>query len=181
MLTRLLLWSFVLFGSYSILSEANATPPFDRVVAFYYPWFGNPETDGRFVNWNHHVTVRNGQPKRHPRGDDIGADFYPELGCYSSNDPKVLQLHMEQLKQSGVGVLCASWWGKESFTDQALPGLFRAAEDAGLKINFHIEPFHGRSATTTRDAIAYLIEEVRRFACVAPPARTWQSTGILCL
>lgn len=128
-----------------------------RAVAFYYPWYGNPKTDGRYANWNHAVAVRNEPPRAFPGGEDIGANFYPSLGCYSVNDPKVLRGHTRQLRQAGVGVLCASWWGKDTFTDRALPALFKAAEEAGLKINFHIEPFPDRNARSTREAIAYLI------------------------
>ena len=127
-----------------------------RAVAFYYPWYGNPATDGRFANWNHAVAVRGEAPRSYPGGDDIGSNFYPSLGCYSVNDPNVLREHMRQLRQAGVGVLCASWWGRNTFTDRALPALFKAAEEAGVKVNFHIEPFPGRSATTTREAIEYL-------------------------
>ena len=35
-----------------------------RAVAFYYPWYGNPATDGRFANWNHAVAVRGEAPVR---------------------------------------------------------------------------------------------------------------------
>ena len=99
--------------------------------------------------------MRNEAPRSYPGGDDIGSNFYPSLGCYSVNEPKVLREHMRQLRQAGVGVLCTSWWGKDTFTDRALPGLFKAAEEADLLINFHIEPVPGRNATTTRRAIAY--------------------------
>jgi glycoprotein endo-alpha-1,2-mannosidase len=126
-------------------------------MAFYYPWYGNPKFDGRFANWNHAVAVREGPPRSYPGGDDIGANFYPALGCYSVNDPEVVAEHLRQLRRAGVGVLCVSWWGKDSFTDRALPGLFAAAEKAGLAINFHLEPFPGRTAATVRAAITYLI------------------------
>jgi len=128
-----------------------------RVMAFYYPWYGNPAVDAHYANWNHPVAVRNEPPRSFPGGDEIGSNFYPSLGCYSVNDPQVLGEHMGQLRQAGVGVICASWWGRDSFTDRALPALFKAAERAGLQITFHIEPFPGRNAITTRQAIAYLV------------------------
>lgn len=37
-----------------------------RAVAFYYPWYGNPATDGRFANWNHPVAVRGEAPRSFP-------------------------------------------------------------------------------------------------------------------
>ena len=129
----------------------------ERVIAFYYPWYGNPETDGRHANWNHAVAVRDEAPRAFPGGEDIGANFYPALGAYSSNDPRVLREHMRQLRRAGVGVLSASWWGADSFTGRALPGLVKAAEEAGLKVNFHLEPFPGRNAATTRAAIRHLV------------------------
>ncbi len=129
-----------------------------NVVAFYYPWYGNPATDGHYANWNHGVAVRQGPPRSYPGGEDIGANYFPELGSYSVNDPGVLKTHMNQLRHAGIGAICASWWGRDTFTDRALPALFAAAEEAGIVINFHIEPFSGRTASTTREAIAYLIE-----------------------
>jgi glycoprotein endo-alpha-1,2-mannosidase len=76
----------------------------------------------------------------------------------SCNDPELLRTHMRQLREAGVGVICASWWGRDTFTDRALPGVFRAAEEAGLKVNFHLEPFPGRNAASTRAAIQYLVQ-----------------------
>ena len=137
-------------------ANAHSAELENRAVAFYYPWYGNPSTDGRFANWNHPVAVRGEAPRSFPGGDDIGSNFYPSLGCDSVNDPNVLREHMRQLCQAGVGVICASWWGRNTFTDRALPALFKAAEQAGVKVNFHIEPFPGRNAATTRDAIEYL-------------------------
>jgi len=25
------------------------------MVAFYYPWYGNPQTDGKWLHWNHEI------------------------------------------------------------------------------------------------------------------------------
>ncbi len=134
----------IFLASFLYRGVAAETPrvqlPSLRVHAFYYPWYGNPETDGRFENWNHAVAVRNGPPRQFPGGDDIGANFFPALGCYSVNDPAVLDIHMRQLLRSRVGVISVSWWGKDTYTDRALPLLFQAAERHGIRINFHIEP-----------------------------------------
>jgi len=132
-----------------------------KLHAFYYPWYGNPETEGDYVQWNHAVAVRQGPPRSFPGGDDIGANFYPALGCYSNNDDGTLTTHMKQLKQAGVGVISVSWWGKDSFTDKTLPRLFRVAGEHGIKINFHFEPRlgpGGRNASMVRDGLVYLID-----------------------
>ena len=156
----------VIGGLFSIayLSSLSAQEPSDLVHAFYYPWYGNPSTDGRYEHWNHPVAVRKGPPRQFPGGDDIGANFYPALGCYSTNDSEVLDTHIEQLVHAGVGVISVSWWGRDSYTDRALTPLFQAAEKGGIQICFHLEPHlgpGGRNAQLVRDAIVYLLDKFR--------------------
>jgi len=153
--------SVLLFVVLPAWSQTAGDGPSERVHAFYYPWYGNPATDGRYANWNHPVAVRDGRPRQFPGGDDIGANFYPELGCYSANDPNTLEIQMRQLRRAKVGVISVSWWGRDSFTDRTLPGLFRAAEKHGIRINFHLEPHLGpgkRDAQKVRDAVVYLLD-----------------------
>ena len=140
---------------------AEQRRPCRRVHAFYYPWYGNPQTDGAYSHWNHPVAVRNEPARQFPGGDDIGANFYPALGCYSSNDSDLVDQHMRQLRRARVGVISVSWWGKDSFTDRALPLLLRAAQEHGIQICFHVEPHiasGGRDAKSVRDAIVYLLD-----------------------
>ena len=154
----------LLMAFQTCLCAADVTAPSlnTRIHAFYYPWYGNPDTDGRYANWNHPIAVRNGPPKQFPGGDDIGANFFPALGCYSVNDQTLVESHMRQLKRARVGVICVSWWGRDSFTDRSLPLLFKTAEKHGIEINFHLEPHLGqgkRTARQVRDAIVYLVDK----------------------
>jgi len=129
--------------------------PSSCVIAFYYGWYGNPEFDGAYEHWSHTVADQSG--KRFPGRDDIGANYYPQAGCYSCNHPKTLDRQMRELKSAGVGVISSSWWGKNSPTDKLLPKLLDAASRHGLKVNIHVEPFAGRNARTTREAIVYIL------------------------
>jgi glycoprotein endo-alpha-1,2-mannosidase len=154
--------------------ELSTEPPSERVHAFYYPWYGNPLVDGQYANWNHAVAVRNGPARQFPGGDDIGANYYPALECYSVNDAKTVEAHMQQLRRARVGVISVSWWGRDSFTDRALPGLFRMAEKYGIQINFHIEPHLGagkRNAQQVRAAIVTLIDRYGDFPALYRHAR----------
>ena len=78
------------------------------VHIFYYPWYKNPAIDGKYEHWNHqlipHWSDKTQTRQRHhiPPGD-IGANFYPELGAYSSADPKVIRTHMRDISNAGVG------------------------------------------------------------------------------
>ena len=81
-----------------------------NVHAFYYPWYGNPETDGQYLHWNHQYLQHwdQNEAKKWPHGqhkppDDIGAQFYPELGPYSSRKVEVMEEHMKQIRSAGVG------------------------------------------------------------------------------
>jgi glycoprotein endo-alpha-1,2-mannosidase len=112
--------------------------------------------DGGYSNWNHPV-AQEGIPA-FPGGDDIGANYYPEMGCYSSNSREDVDRHMKMLRSAGVGVISLTWWGKGSYTDKSAGIVFDAAGENGIKVNFHLEPFPGRSAQTTHDAIKYLID-----------------------
>lgn len=85
-------------------------PPNYYVHAFYYIWYGNPKFDGKYIHWDHpqlphwDSKVAEGYPQgRHSPPDDIGANFYPSLGAYSSRDPSVLEAHMQQLRSAAVG------------------------------------------------------------------------------
>ena len=138
---------------------AGETQPSYDIHTFYYPWYGNPQTDNYYEHWNHQQSVKKGEPKNYPGGDDIGADFYPKLGCYSSNSDDDLNAHMEMLRRAQVGVICSSWWGKDSYTDKAVPRLLDASANHDIKVCFHIEPFPSRNAQTARDAIVYIVDK----------------------
>ena len=149
----------ICFGPVQGGIKAGEPKPNYDVHTFYYPWYGNPQTDNYYEHWNHQQSVKKGKSKKYPGGDDIGADFYPKLGCYSSNSEDDLNAHMQMLLRAQVGVICSSWWGKGSYTDKAVPRLLDAAANHGIKVGFHIEPFPGRNAQTTRDAIIYIIDK----------------------
>ena len=128
---------------------------------FYYAWYGTPEFDGEYRHWNHAVLAPDGSETdvSFPGGNDIGSNFFPRSGCYSSNDPETIARHCFEIRLAGAGVICVSWWGPGSFSDKAVPGILDAAWRHGLRVDFHIEPFEGRTAVTTRDAIAYIVDE----------------------
>lgn len=91
--------------------QSNDLPaPNYGVHVFYYPWYGSPAVDGRYLHWNHRL-LPHWKPEvaaRYPSGrhmppDDIGASFYPRLGPYSSRNPAVIEDHMRQIRSSGAG------------------------------------------------------------------------------
>jgi glycoprotein endo-alpha-1,2-mannosidase len=121
--------------------------PSARVAVFYYPWYRTPEVDGY---WDHWGETHFAPPL------DIASDFYPALGAYSIADPAVLAQHFAWLREAGVGVIISSWWGQRSREDRAVPLLLDVAEQYGIQVAFHIEPYGGRTAERLVDDVRYL-------------------------
>jgi glycoprotein endo-alpha-1,2-mannosidase len=127
-----------------------------EVSIFYYPWYATPEHDGHWSHWE-----QNGKAPEH---GDIGANFYPINGVYSSADAGVVESHMQQIAAAGVDTVVASWWGKGSYEDQVLDLLIKAAKPLHLKVAAHVEPYKGRSDSTLRSDHDYLYDRgVRDF------------------
>jgi hypothetical protein len=129
----------------AILPAAAAAAP--TVAVFYYPWYGNPATDGGYEMWS-----QNG----HVPPNDIYSAFFPLRGVYSNSDPRILDRQMAEIAGAGVDEVIASWWGWGSPTDKRLPAVLRAARRYGLTVAVHIEPFDGRTAAVVADDVNHL-------------------------
>ncbi len=129
-------------------SPTAGLPPASNVTAFFYAWYGNPSGDGAWRHWTQ---------RAHLPPDDIASAFYPERGPYSSRDPAVLSDQMAELVRARIGVIAVSWWGVGSWEDQSLDGIFSAAEAAGIKITFHVEPYQAQTVASVAADIRYLL------------------------
>jgi glycoprotein endo-alpha-1,2-mannosidase len=133
------------------LPPVEGPEPSYQVGAFYYPWYGNPDTDGEWIHWS---------DNSHTPPTDITSDYYPALGAYSSNDPGVVAQHMAWLRRAGVGVIIVSWWGQQgSREERPVPVLLQMAERYGIKVAFHIEPYSGRTADKLVSDVNYLYDK----------------------
>jgi glycoprotein endo-alpha-1,2-mannosidase len=143
-----------------------------EVHAFFYLWYGNPETDGKMLHWDHDI-LQHWTPSiaaQYPKGrflppGDIGATYMPARGFYSSNDPATLESQCLEMAAAGIDVVVASWWpanrpdGQGVDTDRCVPNLLDAASKAGLKVNFHLEPYTDRNPLTVRVDLEYIIAQ----------------------
>ncbi|KAF5899421.1 glycoprotein endo-alpha-1,2-mannosidase-like protein [Clarias magur] len=155
---------------------AGSHPSQDRGVSydvhiFYYTWYGNPQTDEKYLHWDH-ILVPHWDPKiaasypkgRHVPPEDIGSSFYPEMGPYSSRDPEVLESHMEQISTSGAGVVVLSWYPPGLADDHGepsedmVPSILDAALRHNLKVAFHIQAYKGRTEHSLHNNIKYIID-----------------------
>lgn len=132
-------------------SSTRAAPTLStRVQLFYYAWYGNPSVYGSWVHWPQGNTTP---------PNSISSDFYPQLGAYDSGDPAVLDQHMRWVQQTGAGVIVYSWWGQGSYEDRLVRKTLDAANQYGIKVAWHLEPYGGRTAQSTVNDINYIHQQ----------------------
>ncbi|MHC4607672.1 MAG: glycoside hydrolase family 71/99 protein, partial [Planctomycetota bacterium] len=108
-------------------AEVPARTHDKKVLAFYYPWYGNPEgASKRWYHWNP-------KTKRHD------STHTPELGWYDSHDRKTVDTHIEWAKSAGIDAFIVSWWGPGSFCDRAMPGILDQCEELGFQASVYYE------------------------------------------
>ncbi|MGZ8783344.1 MAG: alpha-mannosidase [Gaiellaceae bacterium] len=142
--------------------------PSARVGIFYYPWFATPQRDGHYAHWQQGGSL---PPV------DVASGFYPARGVYSSADALVVDAQMREIAAAGIGIVIASWWGRDSREDRRLPLLLAAARRHGLEVAGHLEPYGGRTVASTETDITYLrglgITDFYVWASVGLPDAEW--------
>ena len=83
-------------------------------------------------------------------------------------DPATIRQHFRDLQRAKVSVLAVSWWGQASkqgstdnqgvSTDLAAALLLRLADETAgaVSVCFHLEPYPGRSASSTLEDLQYI-------------------------
>jgi len=169
-LAILLTWACLLLpaAAWASVEEPNLPAPSARVGIFYYPWFATPRSDGHYAHWQQGGNV---PPV------SLASGFYPARGAYSSADELVLEAQMREIADAGIGTVIASWWGRGSLEDGRLPLVIAAARAHGLSVAAHLEPYAGRTVTTTEADIGYLrafgISDFYIWASVSLPDAEW--------
>jgi hypothetical protein len=113
----------------------------DIVAAFFYPWYGNPDTSGRWVHWD-------GESMQPPaRWTSRYLPNYPESGwnpavqLYDSTNPQVLRWQDRALVRAGIDIAISSWWGVGTYEDQALDRAIRACKSVQWCIYYEQEAY----------------------------------------
>jgi hypothetical protein len=117
---------------FAIVLLAPAAARGAETSVFYYPWWGTPQKDGKYLHWN---------KEGHLPPHDLASTFYPSRGAYSSRDWNVLSRQMSEIARAGVDEIISSWWGLGSPEADRLPTVMRAAWKHGLDVAVHLEPY----------------------------------------
>ncbi len=118
----------------------------DIVAAFFYPWYGNPGTSGRWVHWD--------DVNMHPPATwtSLYLPNYPQSGwnpavqLYDSTDTQVLRWQDRALARAGVDIAISSWWGVGTYEDQALARAIRTCKSVQWCIYYEQEAYGNPSA-----------------------------------
>ncbi len=158
----------IVTGRYKpLITPITPTPVPDSILSkqihiFYYPWYGNPEFDRRkpgtnSEGWRHWQQNVQGSPRFPPK--DLGSNFYPLLGAYSSSDPKTVSQHMKWIAQTDIGVVVMSWSGQGSWSDERTLLVLDSALEQGLEVAFLLEPYKGSTPESIKADINYIYHE----------------------
>lgn len=140
----------------SLAAENPPANPSRKVMAFYYPWYGNPDTSRTWLHWPEggHDPSRFDAQGLPP----IGASFHPVLGAYDSRDPRVIEQHLAWAEEAGIDVLIVSWWGRGHVTDVALGQLLDLAKETSVQVAFYYEDVPGERPEAFVSDILYLLD-----------------------
>jgi glycoprotein endo-alpha-1,2-mannosidase len=150
------------------LQVEPSAPTAGEVGIFYYPWYGTPIHDGRYLHW----TQNGATPPA-----TIASGYFPARGAYSSSDRLVLSGQMDEISAAGVTTVIVSWWGPGSTEDARLDAVVAAARPRGLKVAAHVEPYRGRTPAGVASDLARLrergIADAYVYDSIASPDEEW--------
>ena len=115
-----------------LLVPAVARAAAGETSIFFYPWWGTPKVDGKYLHWNQ---------RQHLPPDDLATTFYPARGVYSSADRRTLRAQLAEIRAIGVDEVVSSWWGWGSPEDVRLPAVLREARRQRLSVAVQVEPY----------------------------------------
>lgn len=124
------------------------------VLAFYYPWYGNPQgPSGRWFHWER-VSYAS-----------IGTSTdYPLLGPYDSWDPRVVRSHIAMAKAAGIDGFVCSWWGIGSFEDEAFARMLDVAASEGFNLTIYYESIRGDREPPSSQVVEELSYVIRKYS-----------------
>jgi len=123
-----------------------------EVLAVYYVWYGygNPPNGWDEVDTNKHVIAKTAR--------------YPVKGAYKSDDPAIIDWHIDQAKAHGITGFVVSWFGlAEKRIDGALAQLIERAEKKDFKIAVYWENQRDGGALMRQFAVDDLSHVVGRY------------------
>jgi len=124
------------------------------VLAFYYTWYGRPETHGRWFHWD---------GVRADRHEIVSSTHYPARGAYDSHDGDLIDYHIDLARNSGIDAFICTWWGAGDFTDKAFPKVLDSARKKDFHATVYWETVTGEAEARVFRAVGDLLYILRRY------------------
>jgi hypothetical protein len=125
-----------------------------EVLAFYYTWYGRPERQRQWVHWGGENATNHSTPE---------TTHYPALGAYDSQDPALVDAHIQEATDCGVSGFIATWWGRGSYEDRSFQLLLARAEQKDFKTSIYWEEAPGSGREQIDGAVADLVYVLSRY------------------
>jgi len=126
-----------------------------KVLAFYYTWYGPPDENGNGFHWG----------KVSPEEHDIAAStHYPARGAYDSQDPKLIDWHIDLAKAHGVDVFISTWWAIGDYHDRAFATLLDRAKAKDFEVTTYWETVPGKGRAKITRAVDDLVYVLGQYA-----------------
>jgi hypothetical protein len=116
-----------------IIAMLTAQRPSMGTFAFYYPWYGTPIVSGNWSHW--------------PADGNTNITHHPLLGFYDSNNETLISEHIAIAKKAGIDGFIVSWWGINSFEDNATLRIKNVCEKQDFMFTVYYEDTSGVSQT----------------------------------
>jgi hypothetical protein len=130
----------------------------DIIGAFFYPWYGNPNTNDRWIHWEGQnysppVTWSSNYLPNYP--DSI---WNPSVQLYDSKNTEVLRWQDRAMARAGIDIAIASWWGIGGYEDDALAKAIRICKSVQWCIYYEMDAYGDPSVQKIYNDIKYVID-----------------------
>ncbi|RLE85911.1 MAG: hypothetical protein DRJ67_08230 [Thermoprotei archaeon] len=133
-------------------TEVKERPPPRLVLAFYYPWYGNPAGPShRWFHWNN--------PPGVAYESIAAATDYPLMGPYDSWDARVVKAHIAMAKAAGIDGFICSWWGINTFEDIAFARILNVAKKENFYVTIYYESVRELSEDDMVRELSYVLKK----------------------
>jgi hypothetical protein len=141
-----------------IVFDNEAENEDDIVGVFFYPWYENPNTSGRWTHWegggcSPPTTWAACYLPNYP-----DSSWNPSVQLYDSKDTEVLRWQDRAMARAGVDIAIASWWGIGGYEDAGLARAIRTCKSVQWCIYYEMDAYGDPPAQKIYDDIKYVVD-----------------------
>jgi len=141
-----------------VVFDNQAESEDDIVGAFFYPWYGNPDTSGRWIHWE---GANFSPPSTWPANylpDYPDSTWNPNVQLYDSANKEVLRWQDRAMARAGIDIAIASWWGIGGYEDAALARAIRICKSVQWCIYYEMEAYADPAVQEIYNNIRYVLD-----------------------